>query len=394
MRKLFIILGQELRDPQMYHPRLLIVPQQAPPQKLAIVSVAPSANNNTDKQSLSSILGFDFEENIEKSDIPIQREIDVANAEKSAAASMTSQINSILQSVSASPSSSTLLTSPLQSQQRPQLNQNMTMMQQRQSTLNQVEQQQSNKLSSQSGQQMRNNQNIATNASIQQQITAINQQHQYNQQQKLLATGAGGTPQATLNRSVSEIATSTAATNPTVMTGPEFLRQQSTQSHQILTQSNKNPIQNVQVMQQVGQQPNQPQISQQTGQIQQQITNQNQTQQQQIIISNSTSQNSQVITQKHIINTSTAQGQQIIQSHLMSQQQRQQSALVNQQTQQAGLLTGANQPKQQIQFITTGGQQQQVKIIQSQQQHVMSGQQLNKPLVQGQSSQPQRIIIR
>lgn len=306
------LIGQELRDPQMYHPRLLIVPQQPPPPKPNVVSMVPLTNNNniTEKQSLSSILGFDFEDNIEKSDIPIQREVDVTNAEKSAAASMTSQINSILQSVSASPSSSTLLTSPLQTQQRPLLNQNQNLtMMQRQSILNHVEQQQqSNKLSGQSPQQIRNSQAIATNASIQQQITAINQQHQYNQQQKLLS-GNGGTP--TLNRSISEIATSTVANNPT-SSGPDYLRQQSTQSHQILTQaqSNKNPAQSVQVMQQIiqSQTQGQPQNPQQTVQMQQQLTNQNQPQQQIII-----SQNNQVITQKHIINTSTAQGQQIIQ---------------------------------------------------------------------------------
>lgn len=309
--------GQELRDPQMYHPRLLMGSQSIQLPKPTIVSMVPSAanNNNTEKQSLSSILGFDFEENIEKSDIPIQRELDVSSAEKSAAASMTSQINSILQSVSASPSSSTLLTSSLQTPQRSQLNTqnpNMAMMQQRPSQIaNQVEQQQqqqSNKLSGPSSQQIRNMQTTATNASIQQQITAINQQHQYNQQQKLL-TGNGGNAQHTaLNRSISEIATSTVTNNPIASTGPEFLRQQSQQSHQILTQApnNKNPVQNVQVMQQIGP----------TGQMQnvqqmqqQQLTgNQNQPHQQIII-----SQNNQVITQKHVINTSTAQGQQIIQ---------------------------------------------------------------------------------
>lgn len=300
------VLGQELRDPQMYHPRLLIVPQQQAithTPKPNAVSIAPSANNNsTEKQTLSSILGFDFEDNIEKSDIPVQRDVDVANAEKSAAASMTSQINSILQSVSTSPSSSTLLTSPIQTQQRPQLNQNL--MQQRQSILNQVEQQQqTNKLTAQSPQQVRNSQAIVTNASIQQQITAINQQHQYNQQQKLLA-GNSGTTQ--LNRSISEIATSTVASNVTV-SGQEYLRQQSTQSHQILTQaqSNKSQVQNVQVMQQVGP-TGQSQNAQQTVQIQQQLTNQNQPQQQQQII---ISQNNQTMTQKHIINTSTAQPQ-------------------------------------------------------------------------------------
>ncbi len=291
----------------MYHPRLLIVSQQdsvaikSTPtvSKPNVVSMIPTttATSNTEKQSLSSILGFDFEENIEKSDIPIQRDVDVANAEKSAAASMTSQINSILQSVSASPSSSTLLTSPQQTQQRLQPNQNMAMMQQRQSiSVNQVEQ--PNKVSGQSPQHIRNSQAIATNASVQQQITAINQQHQYNQQQKLLSGNSG-----TLNRSVSEIATSTVANsnnNSPATSGPEFLRQQSQQSHQILTQapSNNKPLQNVQIVQQVGQ-----------SQMQQQLTNQTNQPQQQIIIS----QNNQVITQKHIINTSTAQGQQIIQ---------------------------------------------------------------------------------
>lgn len=279
--------------------------------KPSVVSVAPSlvSNNSADKQSLSSILGFDFEENIEKSDIPVQREVDLASAEKSAAASMTSQINSILQSVSASPSSSTLLTSPQQTQQRTQLSQLQTMMQQRQSILNPAEQQ-SNKLSGQSPQQIRNSQSIATsNATIQQQITAINQQHQYNQQQKLMA-GVNAS-QSPLNRSVSEIATSTVANSPTT-SGPEYLRQQSQQSHQILTQSQQGNNKPVQVMQQVG--PNgQSQNAQQTLQMQQQqqqqqLVNQNPSQQQIII-----SQNNQVITQKHIINTSTAQGQQIIQ---------------------------------------------------------------------------------
>ncbi|XP_037036633.1 PAX-interacting protein 1 isoform X2 [Bradysia coprophila] len=387
--------GQELRDPQMYHPRLLIVPQPdsvstKPAPKPTVVSMVPTSagNSNPEKQSLSSILGFDYEENLEKSDIPVPREIDAVNAEKSAAASMTSQINSILQSVSASPSSSTLLT-----QQRPQLNQNMAMMQQRQTTLNQVEQQQPNKLPGQSPQQNRNSQAIATNASIQQQITAINQQHQYNQQQKLLA--GNGTMQPQLNRSVSEIATSSSTVSSSATSGPDFLRQQSQQSHQILTQT-KQPVQNVQnIMQQVGP-TGQSQNLQQTVQMQQQISNPNQPQ---LIIS----QNNQVITQKHIINTSTAQGQQIIQqtrqTHLMSQQRQQtaaQTANILQSQQQSGLIIGTNQQKQQIQFIhttQTPGGQQQVKIIQGQpQQHVMTGQHINKPLVQGQQPQ-QRIII-
>lgn len=288
----------------MYHPRLLIVPQpdygtMKTVPKPTVVSMAPisAGNSNTEKQSLSSILGFDYEENLEKSDILVPREID---AEKSAAASMTSQINSILQSVSASPSSSTLVGSLHQSQQRPQLNQNLAMMQQRQSILNQVDQ--SNKLPpQQSPQQNRNSQAIATNASIQQQITAINQQHQYNQQQKLLA--GNGTLQPPLNRSVSEIATASSTSIP-VTSGPDFLRQQSQQSHQILTQTHNKPVQNI--MQQVGT-TGQSQNAQQTVQMQPQIGNPNQ--QQQLIIS----QNNQVITQKHIINTATAQGQQIIQ---------------------------------------------------------------------------------
>lgn len=294
----------------MYHPRLLIVTPPVHQLKPTVVSMIPSSttNNNAEKQSLSSILGFDFEENIEKSDIPIQREIDVANTEKSAAASMTSQINSILQSVSASPSSSTLLTSPLQTQQRQQLNnQNMSVLQQRQTHGEQ--QPQVNKMPGQSPQQIRNTQAIATNASIQQQITAINQQHQYNQQQKLLA-GNGSSPQTNLNRSISEIATSTVTNSSTVSAGSaEFMRQQSQQSHQILTQaqSNKNPVQNVQVMQQVAP-TSQQQVQNVQQTVQMQLANQSQPHQQIII-----SQNNQVITQKHIINTSTAQGQQIIQ---------------------------------------------------------------------------------
>lgn len=212
-------------------------------------------------------------------------------------------------------------------------------------------------------QQLQNNQG----QQIYQQQTDQTMQHQQQQphypQQINIISNETIKPAAALERSLSDGQQQIQTQSVNIDSSQQFFRQQSNQSHQIITHLNKN---------------------------------------QQIIIG----QTNQMMPQKHIVNTSTAQGQQIIQTHLQQQASTQQSTSI--QSQQINQQQQQTQGGQ-VQFITQQQPNQQLKIIQNipqQQQHqhppaqrlIFSQQQFNQLSAQQQQQllnnpQNQNVVI-